>query len=99
MIVRAAAEHNLDLAHSWFVGDILDDIEAGRRAGCRTVLVDLGTEASPQADLRQPHFVARDTAHALRIIAAVERLGPLTELTYQPPTWESVAVADRFASR
>ena len=26
------------------VGDILNDVEAGRRAGCRTVLIDNGNE-------------------------------------------------------
>src|SRR5690348_8254845 len=40
MLLRAAAELHLDLANSWFVGDILDDVEAGNRAGCRTILVD-----------------------------------------------------------
>ena len=36
MLLRAAAEHNLDLARSWMVGDAATDIEAGQRAGCRT---------------------------------------------------------------
>lgn len=40
----AAARHGLSLARSWMIGDILDDIEAGRRAGCRTILVDRGGE-------------------------------------------------------
>jgi histidinol-phosphate phosphatase family protein len=40
LIRRAAEEHGLDLSHSWFVGDIPKDAEAGRRAGCRTILVD-----------------------------------------------------------
>ncbi|WP_116134823.1 D-glycero-alpha-D-manno-heptose-1,7-bisphosphate 7-phosphatase [Trinickia diaoshuihuensis] len=44
MLLRAANEHGLDLSASWFVGDILDDIEAGTRAGCRTVLIDNGNE-------------------------------------------------------
>ncbi|PZR51010.1 D-glycero-alpha-D-manno-heptose-1,7-bisphosphate 7-phosphatase [Paraburkholderia fungorum] len=44
MLLRAAHEHRLDLASSWFVGDILDDVEAGNRAGCRTVLLDNGHE-------------------------------------------------------
>jgi D-glycero-D-manno-heptose 1,7-bisphosphate phosphatase len=44
MLVRAAAEHGIALASSWMVGDILDDVEAGRRAGCRTILVDNGNE-------------------------------------------------------
>lgn len=38
MLLRAAREHGLTLAGSSMVGDILNDIEAGRRAGCRTVL-------------------------------------------------------------
>ena len=40
----AAIHHRLDLAQSWMVGDTLDDVEAGRRAGCRTVLLDSGGE-------------------------------------------------------
>ncbi len=40
----AAREHRLDLARSWFIGDILDDVEAGNRAGCRTILLDNGHE-------------------------------------------------------
>lgn len=40
----AAACHDVDLLRSWFVGDILDDVEAGRRAGCRTILLDNGSE-------------------------------------------------------
>jgi D-glycero-D-manno-heptose 1,7-bisphosphate phosphatase len=44
LLVAAAATHGLDLAGSWMIGDILDDVEAGSRAGCRTVLVDRGGE-------------------------------------------------------
>ncbi len=40
LLLRAAREHNLDLARSWMVGDKPSDVEAGRRAGCRTVLVN-----------------------------------------------------------
>lgn len=39
LLLRAAAENDLDLSRSYFVGDGLVDVEAGRRAGCRTVLV------------------------------------------------------------
>lgn len=69
LVQRAAADLGLDTARSWFVGDILDDMEAGKRAGCRTILVDLGTESLPATGLRQPDFVARDTCQALAIIA------------------------------
>ena len=44
LILRAARERDINLAQSWFIGDILDDIEAGHRAGCRTVLIDNGNE-------------------------------------------------------
>ena len=40
MILAAAAEYALDLGHSFMVGDRWRDIEAGQRAGCRTVFID-----------------------------------------------------------
>ncbi|MGC1720896.1 MAG: HAD family hydrolase [Isosphaeraceae bacterium] len=72
LITRAAWDHEIDLAGSWFVGDILDDVEAGHRAGCRTVLVDNGHETQwRRSPLRWPHHVAASLADAaLRIIAA-----------------------------
>ncbi len=39
LLRQAAAEHQIDLAASWMVGDRESDVEAGRRAGCRTLLV------------------------------------------------------------
>src|SRR5690606_33403164 len=44
LLFAAAEDQQIDLPRSWLVGDILDDIEAGRRAGCRTVLIDNGNE-------------------------------------------------------
>jgi D-glycero-D-manno-heptose 1,7-bisphosphate phosphatase len=87
MLLQAAADLDLDLAHSWFVGDILDDIEAGNRAGCHTMLVDLGTESRPTTPLRCPHFVAPNTLQALRIIHKVSELEPLLDLVYRPASW------------
>lgn len=87
MLLRASADLDLDLRRSWFVGDILDDIEAGNRANCRTILVDLGTESTPRGLIRTPDFVARDTRHALQIIAGLAHLAPLPDLTYHPPSW------------
>lgn len=87
MLLRAAQDLDLDLTRSWLVGDILDDVEAGARAGCRTALVDVGAEPPPRSAARTPSFVARDTAHALAIILGVEGLGALPELTYRPTRW------------
>lgn len=61
MMRRAATENGIDLARSWMVGDILDDVEAGRAAGCRTVLVDNGGETEWQmSPERKPEFTAGD---------------------------------------
>ena len=71
MLLRAAREHGVDLDHSWMVGDILHDVEAGRRAGCRTVLVDNGNETEwLPGEARHPDFVAHDLSHAARLILA-----------------------------
>ena len=87
MIGRAVADYGIVPEWSWFVGDILDDIEAGNTAGCGTVLVDLGTEALPSSPIRRPDFIGRDTPHALDIILSVEGVGPATLLDYRPSSW------------
>jgi hypothetical protein len=109
MVLQAAADLGLDPRRSWLVGDILDDVEAGNRAGCRTILVDLGTEPPPERAVRRPEFVARDTLHALRIITTMAVWGSwpvdlahatsgspaqTPDLTYHPPRWPPIATAD-----
>ena len=42
MLVRAAGELGLELSASYMVGDRWSDVEAGRRAGCRTVWIERG---------------------------------------------------------
>lgn len=44
LFFSAARRRGIDLAASWMVGDILDDVEAGHRAGCRSLLFDSGGE-------------------------------------------------------
>ena len=56
------------------VGDILHDVEAGRRAGCRTVLIDNGNETEwKMNELRKPDLVAPDLYVAAQLISAHER--------------------------
>jgi len=74
LLQRAAREHGIDLARSWMVGDILDDVEAGRRAGCRTVLLDVGNETLWQLDAwRQPHHRCTDLLQAAQFILASQQ--------------------------
>jgi histidinol-phosphate phosphatase family protein len=74
MLRRAAAEHGIDLAASWMIGDILDDVEAGNRAGCRSVLIDNGNETLwDLSGQRRPDYTARDFGDAARHIVGFER--------------------------
>ncbi|MDQ2713378.1 MAG: HAD family hydrolase [Chloroflexota bacterium] len=91
MLLRAAQDLDLDLHSSWFIGDILDDVEAGNRAGCNTILVDLGTEQPPTQQIRRPNYIARTTCQALRIINTLVHNNSATELSYQPPGWQSAS--------
>lgn len=82
MFLIAAREHAIDLKRSWMIGDILDDVEAGHRAGCRSILIDNGNETEWDASpLRQPdHTVAglKEAACAIAEAASVAN-GQLAE--------------------
>jgi D,D-heptose 1,7-bisphosphate phosphatase len=49
MLLKAADEMDIDLDRSWCVGNSSRDIEAGLRAGCKTILIDM-----PPTHQRQP---------------------------------------------
>jgi D-glycero-D-manno-heptose 1,7-bisphosphate phosphatase len=52
MLLEAARDLDIDMAASWIVGDSEQDVEAGHRAGCRTVRVIENDEpASTGAEL------------------------------------------------
>ncbi len=69
MLFRAAREHNLDLSNSWFIGDILNDIECGRRANCGTILVENGNEKDwHDGAMRRPHFTVSNMLEAAQIV-------------------------------
>jgi D-glycero-D-manno-heptose 1,7-bisphosphate phosphatase len=67
MVLEAAADFDIDLVSSWFVGDKSADIECGRRAGTRTILVLTGYGAEQQADA---DLVAKDAVEAAERIVA-----------------------------
>jgi len=67
MILEAAAAFSIDLAASFTIGDKASDIEAGRRAGTRTILVRTGYGAALERDpaFEPPDFVADDAPAAV----------------------------------
>src|SRR5215204_4115264 len=61
LILKAANELKIDLSQSWMIGDILNDVEAGNRAGCSTILIDNGNETEWVTSLvRTPDFTAKN---------------------------------------
>ena len=69
MILRAAADFSIDLPETFFIGDSLRDMEAGRRAGTRTILIDSGPGAdSPRTQFERGEFRADDLLDAARIV-------------------------------
>jgi histidinol-phosphate phosphatase family protein len=75
LLLRAAGDHGLDLRQSWMIGDILNDVEAGRAAGCRTILLDNGGETEwLLSPAREPHFRVSTLLEAAAVIDAAGTL-------------------------
>ena len=76
LLLRAAADLDLDLPSCWMVGDRLLDMQAGRAVGCRCVLVrgvpphhaDEDFSAAP------PEYRAADLSDAAQYIFAHDRV-------------------------
>lgn len=76
LLLRAANRHSIDLRESWFIGDILNDVEAGRRAGCRTILIDNGNETEWDLSAgRSPHYTVANLAEAAQVITSSKGVG------------------------
>lgn len=74
MILKAATIHEINLSNSWMIGDILNDVEAGSRAGCKTVLINNGNETEwLLGPYRRPDFVAENLKDALESIVDLNR--------------------------
>jgi D,D-heptose 1,7-bisphosphate phosphatase len=69
LINKAAKDFDIDLSASWMVGDILNDIEAGNKAGCSTILINNGGETQwIMNEQRKPDYIVEDFLQAANII-------------------------------
>jgi D-glycero-D-manno-heptose 1,7-bisphosphate phosphatase len=69
MILKAAEILDIDLSQSWMIGDILNDVEAGNRAGCRSLLINNGHETMWELNnQRLPAYAAADLLDAAKFI-------------------------------
>ncbi len=67
MLWEAAAAYDIDLARSFVIGDKSADIECGRRAGARTILVLTGYGARQRC---RPDFTVDDLTQAVPLVLA-----------------------------
>jgi histidinol phosphatase-like enzyme len=71
MLLKAAWDWHINLEASWMIGDILDDVEAGNAAGCRTVLINNGNETLWELnERRSPNYMASSIDDAADYILA-----------------------------
>lgn len=77
MVINTAREHGIELGESVLVGDSERDIIAGKRAGCRTVLVLTGKLTRNDAERLavKPDFVANDLSDAAEYIISLSAAG------------------------
>lgn len=75
LLLKTAEEFKIDLASSYMIGDGLIDVQAGKRAGCKTILLgrvkcDL---CKLMEDLKaKPNFIVSDLAEAVKLIEKLE---------------------------
>lgn len=58
MLLQAARDLDLDLERCWMIGDAERDVQAGRRAGCRTILLARNGTANDARRAGPDHMVA-----------------------------------------
>jgi len=72
MLKRAKKDLDLDLKQSFLIGDKMSDIEAGYRAGCKTILVLTGQgngELKKISEMNiKPNYISKDLYTAIQII-------------------------------
>lgn len=69
MLLQAAEDFRIDLSASWMLGDILHDVEAGNRAGCKSILINNGNETEwLWNEFNHPQFTATNINQAAEFI-------------------------------
>ncbi len=52
MLLQLAEAWEIDLAHSWFIGDTWKDMSAAKAAGCKTILLAASYNEKVESDFR-----------------------------------------------
>ena len=73
MLLAAAKEMDIDLTRSWVIGDSQRDIEAGRQAGCRTILLRSASADQEETETDGPDYLAVNIREAANMIKKFHR--------------------------
>ncbi len=68
MIKKAEEKYNIDLSLSWYIGDTTTDIQTGKNAGMKTVLVKTGEAGKDGKYSVRPDYIANDLYEAVNYI-------------------------------
>jgi len=70
MFKKAEKDFNLDLKKCWLIGDKLSDILAGKKAGCKTILVLTGQDSCNKKALVEADFCIKTLMEAVEFICS-----------------------------
>lgn len=102
MILQAAEEMNLDLHNSWVIGDRPRDVEAGRRAGCRTIRVRTPASSGGSAGHEDPilaDYTVRNLVDAARVVLREGDRAPAEAAQTPPQTRPTPPAAPKPAAK
>lgn len=68
MLLDAAQKHSIDLKQSWMIGDRMTDCEAGKRAGCKSILLQNATTPPISSEFGAPEIISQDILTATDLI-------------------------------
>jgi D-glycero-D-manno-heptose 1,7-bisphosphate phosphatase len=75
MLLAAADEMDIELSRSWVIGNSSRDVEAGSRAGCKTILINHSSHyEQPKPNQPSPDYRAVNIKEAVNIIKKHHRL-------------------------
>jgi len=92
MLLAAGKDMDIDLTESWMVGNGPDDIEAGARAGCRTIMVDSQRHERLQPGQLAPDYRAVNLKEVINIIKMHARSANSEQRTADSPSTPSTTL-------
>lgn len=68
MLLQASEEYNVDLGASWMIGDRMTDVEAGHRAGTKSILLECNSKYIEKEEYQPPEATCKNLIEAAKFI-------------------------------